>query len=154
MTIASSYFGPALARKHRHEIVKQALKDLRPHRDEFDSVVYRGNSGAVIAPIIAYLMNKHLIVCRKNEQQHSSYMMEGKLEIEKVLFIDDFIGQGNTLQEVVKKLQEFQPLAKVVGVYTYLRSESVWSVENKIMNIPYWGRSTEGPGYYADPQKE
>lgn len=102
-----------------------------------------------MAPVLAWIFNKHLIIVRKMaEGQHSGYEVEGKKEVSKVLFVDDFIGQGNTFRCVVDALHKFNAEAHVVAVYTYLRAPTDFC-KKKVAPVVFWGRTTEGPGYYA-----
>jgi adenine/guanine phosphoribosyltransferase-like PRPP-binding protein len=155
MAVSSSYFGPVLHKKQRDKLVRDAIKDLTPHRHKFDSIAYRGNSGACMAPVLAWIFKKHLLVCRKTKEEesaHSHLTVEGNTLATQVLIVDDFIGAGTTIRRIKDALAEFGS-AKVAGVYMYLREPSDYhkGIVKDIVNAPVWGRTTEGPGYFADP---
>lgn len=87
--------------------VKEAIKDLKPHVAEFDAIICQGTSGLVIASPVAIALKKKLLIVRKpKERSHGSQgEILGKGYFEKthperfrgrVLFIDDFIGCGET----------------------------------------------------------
>lgn len=92
----------------------QALKNKR-----FDSLAFRGMSGAVIAPPVALALKKHLIMVRKPLDQietHSDHLVEGNLSSKKYIIIDDFMSSGRTARDIVKAVADFAPAAKCLGM--------------------------------------
>lgn len=111
-------------------IVKEAVKALKVI--EFDTIAFRGISGALIAPIVAHKLKKEIVLIRKPESQSHSYdMFEGFLRTERYVIIDDLVCSGSTVSETIKKVTQNVPGAKFVGVYLY--HDSAYG---------------EGPGYY------
>jgi hypothetical protein len=90
---------------------------------EFEAVAYRGNSGALIAPTVAALMSKDLILVRKKDDDtHSSLNVEGPSQAVRYVIVDDFVDSGSTVNTIVKAVKNLNPDSKPVGLveYTYL----------------------------------
>jgi orotate phosphoribosyltransferase-like protein len=84
---------------------------LRPHRKNFDSIAFRGVSGALVAPILAHKLKKHLISVRKNTHDShvmSNYKVEGNVASQSYIIVDDFICSGNTIKTIVNEVMEWQ----------------------------------------------
>ena len=56
-----------LNHKTRNKIIIKAVCNLRKIRDEFDTIVCCGVSGLMVVPQIAELLDKHILVVRKDE---------------------------------------------------------------------------------------
>lgn len=94
--------------------------------DNFDAIMYRGMSGAGVATTIGYLLNKPLIMVRKETNScHSHALIEGAIKANRVIIIDDCISTGNTLATMVRdffdfcKKEEYETSLKVVAVLLY-----------------------------------
>jgi len=103
-SIHSQYFKQALDPSKRSLIINAVVKSLKGVK--FDSVVCRGMSGMVIAPLVAHKMKKGLTFVRKSDNSHSEYDVEGVLA-KKYVIIDDFIGTGDTIDEINRRLDKF-----------------------------------------------
>lgn len=63
----------------------------------FDTIVGRGLSGALVIPMLAGALDKHWLIIRKpDDSTHSWQPAEGVLG-ERWIFVDDFIDTGSTL---------------------------------------------------------
>lgn len=114
---------------------KRVLKKL-----DFDTVVFTGVSGALLGPILAYEMNKELVVIRKSlEDTHSFFCAEGYKDSQKYIFVDGLFCKGNTMERVVRVMKKFSPGAALVDVYPYAdgctenRSKGLVGLENEII---------------------
>jgi hypothetical protein len=96
--------------------------------DNFDSLSFRGMSGAVVAPIVSWNLNKPMIMVRKEgDGSHSSHRVEGHILSDRILIIDDLVSTGDTLNKLVKDLNEARTLysptlvdpVKVIGIILY-----------------------------------
>jgi hypothetical protein len=94
--------------------------------DNFDAIMYRGMSGAGVATTIGYLLDKPLIMVRKETKScHSHALIEGAIKANRVIIIDDCISTGNTLATMVRdffdycKKEEYETSLKVVAVLLY-----------------------------------
>ena len=128
-----SYFNRAL-NDLRDETISEIVSFLTPLSDTFDAIAFRGLSGAVVAPIIAYEMDKKLIPVRKpktDEDNHSGATVEappfGEGERKRILIIDDFIASGKTVATIVKLISDWDRQAEVIGVWEYCRMDPMWN---------------------------
>jgi adenine/guanine phosphoribosyltransferase-like PRPP-binding protein len=95
--------------------VSLAIEALKNRR--FDSLAFRGLSGAVIAPPVALALHKNLIMVRKPEEPtHSDFPVEGNRSSKKYIIIDDFVSSGKTATSIIQAVTEFAPQAKCLGV--------------------------------------
>jgi adenine/guanine phosphoribosyltransferase-like PRPP-binding protein len=103
-----------------NEAVDYAVQQLEGV--DFNMIVFRGFSGAVIAPTVAAKLGKMWALVRKpGDSAHSSRRVEGIVR-GKYVIVDDFIDSGNTIRETVKAVgQQVVPAepAKCVGVVLY-----------------------------------
>ncbi len=132
--------------------------------NRFDAIAFAGMSGAIIAPMVAYKLNKPLIVVRKESDtsisgnSHSSRMVEGCIFARTYLIIDDFIDTGNTIKRIIDQIKvaaenkkylvpsyilenpNYVPyVPKCVGVYCYSYSQALKVFKPQFMeemNIP------------------
>jgi adenine/guanine phosphoribosyltransferase-like PRPP-binding protein len=95
--------------------IQYAIEALRGKR--FDSLAFRGMSGAVIAPPVAIALKKHLIMVRKPEEPtHSDFPVEGNINSRKYIIIDDFMSSGKTARAIIEAVAKFAPQANCLGV--------------------------------------
>jgi orotate phosphoribosyltransferase len=103
------------------DIVFEAHSKLSAVLDKFDSIAVSGTSGLVVGAPVAMLLNKPLVVVRKdNDSSHNDgiQLVEGAHSMgTRVLFLDDFIGTGRTRAWV--RLNVMEEGADLVGEYDY-----------------------------------
>lgn len=124
--IASDYLQSALDPKEMVKSVGRITGFLSRRRDVFDGIAVRGVSGMVIGSAVAYKMRLPLLIVRKKDGNHSTMKVEGDESIKRYVIIDDFIGTGATVEEIVKKIEEFNG-AKPIGTTLY----SAWGTINR-----------------------
>lgn len=108
----------------RHQVVHEAYNVLRDL--DFDTVVVRGVSGLLIGPIIAYVMDKKLLVVRKPpEAGHSAYVVEGSWG-KRAIIVDDFICSGETIRSIGSELSKVPDQPEIIGVYIYHPKEGAF----------------------------
>jgi adenine/guanine phosphoribosyltransferase-like PRPP-binding protein len=85
---------------------------------DFDAIAFTGTSGGLLAPAIAYEMNKGLIVVKKGKS-HSSLRVEGCVRAATYVIVDDFISTGNTVRRIARHLRnDFNAKhAELIGIY-------------------------------------
>lgn len=108
----------------------QALKNKR-----FDSLAFRGNSGAVIAPPVALALKKHLIMVRKpldSIATHSDFLVEGNMSSSRYVIIDDFMSSEKTARAIVEAVADFAPNAKCIGLL------AVQSIDTDLLKKKYY----------------
>lgn len=111
MKTAGSHAGYLTAlfdRKTQNSVVKN-IKLLIKEKDlKFDGFVVTGISGVSMGAIMSRLLNKKLMVVRKDEDDdnHSWYNIENYTNGGKYIFLDDLIASGNTLKRVKECIQK------------------------------------------------
>lgn len=132
----ATYFDSAIDER-RARTVKTAVKFLKAKTKEFDAIAFSGMSGAVMAPILAYLLDKQLIIVRKDrgsehpdQASHSSAAVEyaGSLRT-RVVIVDDFIASGKTVKRIIEKIRDRQLRTEIVAVYCYHSGTSTYRKE-------------------------
>lgn len=94
---------------------------------DFDTIVGRGMSGALVIPSLARALDKHWLMVRKpSENSHTWRETEGTLG-ERWIFVDDFVESGATRdackQAVATLIADERASTTFVGTYTYEYSE-------------------------------
>ena len=113
----SSYMNGRLEPDKRSIQIKRAVKALRKYKNEYDTIAFRGMSGALYAPELATRLKKHLIIVRKNTKDcHSGHIVEGHQTCQNYIIVDDFINTGHTVWKIRQAVKEFAPDAKCIGV--------------------------------------
>lgn len=98
--------------------VRLTTKALRPHADEFESIVVSGMSGAVVGAPVALRLKKPLVIVRKPGENAHSGAIVGKDDIgPRTLFLDDFVASGETEQRVMKAVAKTK--ARIAARYEY-----------------------------------
>lgn len=117
--IQSDYLHAALRPDTRAFIIDRAQTDLDGL--DFNAIAFRGISGALVAPILAFTMKKHIIAVRKvADGTHSAAFVEGVLSFNtKYLIVDDFSSSGETVRAIRNSIFSVEPRAVCVGLYFY-----------------------------------
>lgn len=115
-----------LNHKIRNKIIIKAVCDLRKIKDQFDSIACCGVSGLMVVPQIAELLDKHIVVVRKDEKRYSEFRTEGVAPFRYVV-IDDLICSGTTVKYIKQVIKEEYPRARCLGIYCYLPEECGYS---------------------------
>lgn len=103
--VRSDYLHCCLAASTSKLVVHHLARLIKVRKMNFDTIVFRGMSGALIAPTIAHKLNKNLLLVRKKDEgRHSTYEIEGFTNIKKFIIIDDIICSGNTVAQIFKSL--------------------------------------------------
>ena len=94
---------PELSRRLKAAI--PAFERLR-YDLNFDAVAFTGSSGACIAFVLAYETNIPLLYVRKPREKSHGNNLESNLRtsIKKYLIVDDFIDSGDTVRNMVKRI--------------------------------------------------
>lgn len=132
----SAYLWNALTPENRRQVIAAAVRVLRPHAAEFDAIVFRGMSGALIAPSVADRLKKNLVMVRKPEDgsHHSCFTVEG-VASERYVIVDDFISTGNTIDQIRASLARSCGV-KTPPVAVYVYAGYPWEWEDK--GFPVW----------------
>lgn len=112
------YLSSTFVTKKRTAAIKALVARLR--RRGFDTIACRGLSGMVVAPTVAYLLDKQVLVVRKSvADNHSRSWVESSGEPRRYIIIDDFVFDGHTVKAIADRVAERYPAAKCAGVYCY-----------------------------------
>jgi orotate phosphoribosyltransferase-like protein len=110
-----SHLGTFLSPVDLREKLRLAEMALKTHT--FDTLAFRGMSGAFLAPTLAVRLNKQMILVRKPEDStHCRQDVEGYTEAKRYIIVDDFISSGETKQAIIQSVREFAPNANFVGM--------------------------------------
>jgi orotate phosphoribosyltransferase len=117
-----------LNHKIRNKIIIKAVCDLRKIKNEFDSIACCGVSGLMVVPQIAELLNKNILIIRKNEKRYSEFRTEGVAPLRYVV-VDDLICSGTTINHITRIIKDEYDRARCIGVYCYLPEECGYSAD-------------------------
>lgn len=123
--------------KTRNQIIDYLHYCLKGHADEFDAFVISGYSMAMVAPILAHMMGKNVVLVRKpTERRHSTYGTEGEHR-QRCVFVDDLISSGETVARVMKDVQQID--CYIVGYLCYNTTRRSELIDTAYPNIKYMG---------------
>ena len=111
-----------LNHKARTKAIIKSVCHLRPMAHTFDSIVCCGTSGLLVAPQIAEILDKHIIVVRKDQKCYSDFVVEG-VAPNRYIIVDDFICMGDTVRHIMDSISEDSPSSRCYGVYCYMGEE-------------------------------
>jgi len=115
-----------LNHKVRNKIIIKAVCELRKISDDFDSIACCGVSGLMVVPQIAELLNKNILIVRKDdEKRYSEFRSEGVTPFRYVV-VDDLICSGATIRHIKNLIRDEYPRARCIGVYCYLPDECAY----------------------------
>ncbi len=127
----SSYLRPAFSK--RPLVIKGVVDSILQSGVQFDTIAFRGMSGALIAPSVADQLDKPLCMSRKEiDNSHSTYWCEGHAAICNYIIIDDLICSGDTIRALIDSI----PNATCVGIFLYNPEYSNKTFEWNSMIIP------------------
>jgi orotate phosphoribosyltransferase len=132
MNISTGYLDDALNPERARRTISGMVKLIKLSGVDFDTIVFRGMSGALIAPTVAHRLKKCITISRKeNDSSHNGGgIIEGNVDIQKYIILDDFISTGNTIKAILLAFQrscifrEKLVKPKCVGVFLYRSSSS------------------------------
>ena len=112
-----------LNHKYRNGVIIKAICSLRKIEQDFDSIACSGVSGLIITPQVSEILNKHLIIVRKkNEERYSEFTVEGT-NPGRYIILDDLICSNNTVKHIMKSIKEESTRSICIGAYFYLPQE-------------------------------
>lgn len=120
-----SHTALVLNHKERNHIIIKAICKLRKIADDFDTIACCGISGLLVVPQIAELLDKHILIVRKDERRYSEFSMEGVTPFRYVI-VDDLICSGSTVRRIKNTIKDDHPRARCIGVYCYMPEETAY----------------------------
>lgn len=96
---------------------------LEPIEYTFDYIVVSGVSGLLVGPVIAYLLDKQIVVVRKTKGDHSTHTVEFLPEETdfSYLILDDLVCSGDTLKRMVRQMPADSTCVSVLTYYYGLK---------------------------------
>jgi adenine phosphoribosyltransferase len=136
-----------------HEVVSVMKEQITPYLP-FDKIVTIEAMGIPIASLLSIELNSPLTIIRKRKygfkdehmvQQQTGYVssklyINGLKKDDQVIIVDDVVSTGQTLQTVIKKLQELK--INVKGVFLIVDKGSMAYKLEEEMHIPFFALST------------
>lgn len=84
---------------------------------DFDTIAFRGMSGALTAPTLAMRLKKQMILVRKDgDDSHTYDRVEGNRASLRYIIVDDFVSTGKTRNTIIDKVRAFAPNAEFIGL--------------------------------------
>ena len=125
-----------LSHKYRNKIIMDSYKHLKQYSDQYDAIACCGISGLTVVPQVAELLNKNILVVRKQINGYSNFIIEGA-STHNYIIIDDLVCSGGTIKHIIKNIKEEMPRAKCMGVWSYIREECAYRTmpENCIRDL-------------------
>ena len=120
-----------LNHKSRNKIIIKAICDLRKIQDSFDTIACCGVSGLMVVPQVAEILEKNILVVRKDERRYSDFVLEGAAPY-RYIIVDDLVCSGKTVRWIKNNIYEDNPRATCVGVYCYIPDECAYVGDNGI----------------------
>lgn len=120
---------------------EDALKKLG--LDKFDAIAFRGVSGALVAPVVGYLLKKPLIAVRKTtEGCHSNLRTETAINGPiRYVVVDDLVCTGDTLRAIDDDVQRHNPGSQMILCITYVHNDTSNRKDVGKWSIPVLGTS-------------
>ena len=102
------------------KIIATRIKEDRVVLD-INSIAITGISGTIIGGVVSYLTKLPLIIVRKEENSHSIHKIEFSDDIEELNYciVDDSIGSGSTIRNIVNKISENAMISSLKKIYLY-----------------------------------
>jgi hypothetical protein len=108
MAISSSYLTQVLNTEGLIRYSQNVIDALKPYVNQFDSIAFRGMSGALIGPVVAMALNKNIIMVRKKDGNHSYMPVEGYIATKSYVIVDDFIDSGATIKIIKDEINKWK----------------------------------------------
>jgi hypothetical protein len=158
--IYSSYLEEVMDIKNLPQVVTSLADAIRRRKLDFNAIAFRGMSGALVTPMLCRRLKKGMIVCRKDSEQSHGKPVEGYLVGGNYIIVDDFIGSGHTVKEIVKAIEKWWtthtspsacppltiPCFKPLAVFIYTRGDCMKYIrldDDRDEVVPVYG--TEKP---------
>lgn len=103
--IKSGYLRSIFHRDQFTKVIEQLAENIKASGVEFDTIVFRGSSGALVCPTLAMKLDKEMLLVRKADNNHSCYQLEGYVGAKRFIVVDDLICSGGTINEIFNKVR-------------------------------------------------
>ncbi len=116
----ATHIAPTINRWTRNEVIEDCVKVLQQF--DYDTLAFQGASGIGISLILAHLLQKEVILVRKEGEPRNAYArykVEGYREAKRYIIVDDLIATGSTAARVLRGVRDLAPSAELVGILLY-----------------------------------
>lgn len=137
--IYSGYMTRAFRPDIFSKIIVESLRVLRPHSKEFDAIAFRGFSGSMLGPILAFALKKKMIIVRKEKEPSHGSSIEGA-RCNRYIIVDDFIAGGMTVRTIISKIAASTIGGIPVGIFLWNHSTNTTGT---FEGLPVWKTSQE-----------
>lgn len=125
-----------------------AERALRVCSNKFDTIAFRGMSGAFLGPPLAMQLNKGMVLVRKGvDDSHANMSLEGVKHVSRYVIVDDFVSTMATVKNIIDTVyRKIGPEAVCIGILEveYLDEKRVCAYEDDRKDIlAYVDRITE-----------
>ena len=122
------HLAKVLQRSLTRDVLLRCVNQLRDQED--DSLAFCGMSGALVAPILANMICKELIMVRipGTPRCHSRLPVEGYSGSKRYVLVDDLISGGRTCARIINGVRLFAPKAELIGVLLYNSPTTLYPV--------------------------
>jgi adenine/guanine phosphoribosyltransferase-like PRPP-binding protein len=107
------------------EFFVRELKNFEQKYGTFDTFAFCGMSGALIAPLLAHLLGKELLMVRKNSgldgsnASRSGFYVEGYVHAKRIVVVDDLISTGATMKNIHDGIKAKCPGSEFAAMVLY-----------------------------------
>lgn len=123
------------------KIIVESLRVLRPHAKKFDAIAFRGFSGSLVGPILAFSLKKKMIIVRKESEPSHGSAIEGA-KCDRYIIVDDFVAGGNTVRTIIAKVKSHNAIGgKPVAIFLWNHSRGL--TKETYEGLPVWTTSKE-----------
>jgi orotate phosphoribosyltransferase len=116
----ASHIASTVNRWTRERVIEGCVKVLS--NLDYDTFAFQGASGIGISMILAHLLEKEVILVRKEgepRQASARYKVEGYREAKRYVVVDDLISTGITAARVICGVRSLVPNAELAGILLY-----------------------------------
>lgn len=120
----------------------------------FDAIAFTGVSGALLAPPIARECGAGLILVRKaQDNSHAGIALEGALDAETYIIVDDFVSSGDTVRNIIESITKNiiqcrysreARLPRCVGIYE-AHNGNLWTATGRYNTEGWMGSWSHRP---------
>lgn len=136
-----SHTSRILSHKYRNKTIMSTYVYFKQLNIKYDAIACCGTSGLMVVPQIAELLNKNIIIVRKEgDGGYSDFIVEGT-NTNRYVIIDDLVCSGGTVRHIIDSINEDGYMAECVGVYSYMRDECTYRTMpqycKRDLGVPY-----------------
>ncbi len=120
--IASTYLTDCLTGNGLTNVINNIVNGIERSKIQFDAIAFSGMSGAIVAPSVAMILNKPMMMVRKHlNDTHSIRLIEGIYQRDcRYIIVDDLVSTGSTIARIIFTIhKEIDLNNSCVGVFLY-----------------------------------